>query len=265
MNRNSIGIPFLFVLFFLSAVNSQAQNIEEQIKTLENDFNQFRYQNVIEKGSFLLADRYTTKEDSIKILKLMLKATYTLDDTLKARSVVDKILSIDANFSFNPKITSPKIIAFYETLKKDIRRQSQQIRNTREHRLPVHLTDTLGHVEPEEAVLSVLYPGSAQLLRQKMKKGIIYSSVTAGLMASTIFAYLDTNNKREAYMEARDGSDYSELYRSYNRSFKIRNGLITAFLIWNVYVQFDLHRDPPFHINISNNHNALSVRFYARW
>ncbi len=104
------------LLFFSNTVF--AQDLDQAIQSLEKDFKAFNYKKVIERGRFLLADPYTSKEDSLRIYNYVLSSAYAINDTLLAKKVVLDILACEPSFAPNPREISPKIIEFFNYVKK---------------------------------------------------------------------------------------------------------------------------------------------------
>jgi len=79
-------IAHIVIIYFLFSMTAlKAQGIKDEIASLEKEFKNFQYNLVIEKGKFLLADRYTTKSDSLQIYQYILSSAYSINDTILAR------------------------------------------------------------------------------------------------------------------------------------------------------------------------------------
>ncbi len=257
------------IWFLFLALTTQVfaqQHIKEQIKNLDKDFRSFQYKKVIEKGKFLLSDPYVTKEDSLSIYKYMLNAAYALADTAEAKAIIKQIIKCDPEFALNPQDTSPKIIEFFNHVKNQIKHHQPVVPGTT---VPGQSGETMRIMyQPlpfSSAVLSVVLPGSGHLQQKFSGKGVRITGVSLGLLGSIAYAAIQTVDKRDAYMKAQQGADFDRLYDEYNRMYKIRNLLIGAFVVWDLYVFFDLQKE--WQISLQNNPttNALSVGISKRW
>lgn len=259
--QKSLLIAFLF-LFHFSFIFSQ--DIEKNIRSIEDDFKNFKYQQVIEKGKFLLADAYTTHDDSLLIYQYMLSSAYAKGDTSFAGEIITNILRSDPKFSLNPKNTSPKIIELFEYIKRkhqaasaeELRAKKLKEKPALNYPPPLH---------PGLSVASILLPGSAHYLNGSVKKGLIYTSISLlGITASIYSIYL-TADKRDAYLSADRSANFDKLYNSYNSAYKTRNFLLIGYALWNIYCLYDLHKEHSVNYNISIKKDALSLNIIKVW
>ncbi len=250
------------VLFFLTCTTSlfAQQHVERQIQNLDRDFRAFKYKQVIEKGRFLLSDPYVTKEDSLQIYKYMLNAAYALADTVQAKKIITEIIKCDPKFAFDPKDTSPKIIEFFNHVKKQIQAHHSiaPIKNPP----PPSANEAAFKIKPlpfTSMAFSLILPGSGHLHQKFRKKGIWITGISSLLLGSITYTAVKTNEKRNDYMSAKEGADFDRLYDSYNRMFKLRNLLLATFALWDIYALFDLNKSWELHINSNSTHQTFSV------
>ena len=263
MKREKIKL-ILFVAAFFTMTSLPAQNVKKEIESLENQFKNFQYSQVIEKGKFLLADRFTTRTDSLEIYKYMLSSAYAISDTTLARSIIQDILHTDPKFTLNPLETSPKIIEFFNVVKLNLQKD--------------HVTDSLTvkdikhselrqspSISPLSTLSSVLLPGSGHLLENDRKRGILFTSISGVFIGSIIYSSIVLSDHREQYMQARDGSNYDRLYNQYNRSYKIRNTLLSVYGLWNLYTLYNLHTRQSLIISAGNSINGPTLSIQLLW
>ncbi len=245
----------LMLLFIFVAQSWAQQHISRNISELEKDFRAFKYQQVLEKGNFLLSDPYVTKNDSLTILKYMLSAAYSLADTVAAKKIIRQIIKCDPQFSLNPIETSPKIIEFFEHVKKQIREHKPLIVIPKKQTVikePVTL--------PTRAIIfSTLLPGAGHLHQKLKKRGWWFSGLSAGILSGALYATIETSKRQDAYLTAKPGDDFDRLYDRYNSAYKIRNALWAVFAIWDLYVLYDLQKQWRLSINPQNNTLNLSL------
>ncbi len=252
-------IPVLILIFIVQGWTQQ--HISKKIQELENDFKSFKYEQVLEKGKFLLSDPYVTKDDSLKIFQYMLNSAYALADTTEARKIIKQIIKCDPQFSLSPIETSPKIIEFFEHVKKQIQENKPLIPSAQQGILQFPYKP----VPYATNFLSILLPGSGHLHQKFTKRGLWFTGISAGLITGMVYATIQTEKKRDAYMAAKPKSDFNRLYDDYNRIYRIRNVLWASFIIWDMYVLYDLQKQWQFRVNPTVDRGSISVNITKRW
>ncbi len=262
MSRHQKYLFIVLVMLFCHGLFGQ--DLERDIQSLEKDFKSFNYKKVIEKGQFLLADPYTSKEDSLRIYKFILSSAYALNDTTLAKKVVLDILACEPSFVPNPRETSPKIIEFFNYVKKQKLPFIQVKRDT------VYLPATTKPIKvplmkPYSLVSGILLPGSGHLLEGFTSRGYVFSAISVTLLAGTIYAAVETGNRYDAYMSAEGNADYNRLYNDYNQMYKTRNALIFVYGLWSLYGLFDLQNQFNAQIQIRTRRNSTSLQIGFRF
>lgn len=237
---------YRFIFLALLLVSSH-QVTAQDIQTLEEDLKNFRYEQVLQKGFFLLEDAYLSREDSLRIYPLMLNAAYALDDTVVAKEIIHGILKTDAGYNPDPRINSPKIIQFFNKHKKRFLAEIQQDvkTDTTQHQTTLRAQKPL---PVRAALFSIVLPGSGHLIQDKRQKGFMFSAISGLTLSGIIYASVKTSAYRDDYMNARGDRDYSRLYNRYNDMYRLRNGLTTGYMLYSLYVLYDLfsvHQKPP--------------------
>jgi len=251
----------LLIILFLSLQLKAQSHISRQIQDLEKKFRSFQYEKVLEKGNFLLSDPYVTKEDSLQILKFMLNSAYALADTVTAKKIIHKIIKCDPNFSLNPRETSPKIIEFYEHVKKQIKAHKSIVPVK-----PVIRTVIKPITLPyRSALFSLLLPGSGHLHQKFKKKGVLYLGTSGAILGGLIYSTIKTSQKRKDYLSARPGANFNKLYKDYDNFYKIRNFLLITFLLWDGFVYYDLQKEWKVHIKSSIEAQQISMQISLNW
>lgn len=260
------SIAWLILLLAITSQTLAQQHIQQQIKNLDKDFRSFQYHKVIEKGKFLLSDPYVTKDDSLTIYKYMLNAAYALADTAEAKSIIKQIIKCDPEFALNPQDTSPKIIEFFNHVKNQIKQHRPVVPAGPGQ--PEHTTPSRIVYKPlpfSSALYSILLPGSGHLHQKIKGKGMRYTAVSLGLIGGMAYAIVQTVKKRDDYMHAERGADFERLYNDYNKMYKIRNILIGAFVVWDLYAFFDLQKQWQVSLQAEPVSGTMTVGISTRW
>lgn len=253
---------YLIVILFFSSV--RGQNLDDEIRSLENDYKLFRHDLVLEKGRFLLADPFATKNDSLQIFQLMLSASYSLNDTSTARQIISDILASEPGFALNPRQTAPKIIEFFNHIKNQIKA------GTSTEAAPLRVivrTDTLfiQQSDPWPTISGLLLPGSGHYLKGSKKKGLAFTALSAGLLGGIIYSSFKTEQFRKDYSRAGQGADFQKLYGRYDNYYKSRNILIALYAAWSLYSIYDLQKQSNLKIQLSSQDNKLLLGMQAKF
>ncbi len=212
-----------------------AQPASGPVKELERLFQQFQFKEVLKKGRYFLGEPGISRQDSLAIYEYMLNAAYALNDTARAKAIIDEILNTDPNFQPNPKITSPKIMEFYNWY----RRNRRPLFPTKP---PGASRDTIPPAQYATSVpmwqfgLSALLPGTGEYLRSRNKNALVRSTISVTLLGGMIYSIVETAHREKAYLNARQNFD--TYYAQYNRMYKIRSVTIAAYtgwVFWNMY------------------------------
>lgn len=234
-----IWICAILVAVLLVGTKLNAQETRKEIQRLEEDFRQFQFELVLKKGRFLLGEPYLSHQDSLLIYQYMLNAAYALGDTIQARRIIDEILVVFPDFQLDPRITSPKIIEFYNYYRKEkLRLQQEQAKGTNP---PVPVPGmSLPSVSPLPVIAGVILPGSGHLLVGRSKRGWIFVGISSVLLGSALYYTQKTRTLEDAYLSARH--DFDQYYNRYSRAYKIRNALWIQYGLWSVFGIYDLYR-----------------------
>ncbi|MGD9488064.1 MAG: hypothetical protein AB7W47_08580 [Calditrichaceae bacterium] len=253
-------IKFIFILIFI-AIPLYSQNLSVEIGTLEEDLRQFRYERVLEKGNYLLSDSFISKEDSLTIFQYMLQAASSLNDTTEARKISKQILGCSPGFKLNPKIISPKIINFFEEIRKEtvnvkIEEPAESISyNTR----PAF----------KAMLANIIIPGSGYFFTPNKTKGYIYSGISTIIIGGITYYSIQTSGYHDDYINARGNNDFDYLYNRYNDSYKTRNTFILSYLLLNLYSFYDFYthgNDLTFSLDVKTKSNkSIVFQIQKRW
>lgn len=252
----------LFFILFGISLPSFAQNLKREITSLEQDFKSFEYKKVLQKGRFLLADTYAAKSDSLLIFQYMLSSAYALNDTTQAKAIILEILKDRPDFVLNPKETSPKIVEFFNIIKKEHTKQFEKTPTTSSVSKKPEVRQTI----PAMLVAgSILLPGSAHYFWGNHITGLAYSALSAAIISSAVYFTIKTSADRRDYLAASGNANYNALYDTYNASYKMRTLSYAAWGIWSLYCLYDLQQTNLMQPVIDTQNKALRVQFQYRW
>lgn len=239
----------LFILLY-SALSAQDSGIFDSVK---NAYESFEYENVISLANLALQDttqfsRYEREE--IFLMKAI--AHYIADDEDSVRICFIEILRIDNDYEIDQASVSPKIVDFFEKVKDNFHRitdipEKPEIKNDPPVLIQT-LTDTIfvdkyRGLPPGSYLKSVLLPGLGHFDAGHNTKGWIITGVSAVLIGSIVYYYIETSDRETEYLSETDPELLPSKYDSYNEAYKIRNGLIFGYIAVWIYSQTDLILD----------------------
>ncbi len=260
---------FLFgILIFASTLFAQH---EEIMKKIASDFEAFDYPNVIRLADSLLVNSKPDTTSYIELNYYKAVAHYTMSEIDLARKSFISILQTNKDYKPDPIRTSPKIIDFFNGVKRDflqiyirMEREKNMLSQTMEQKLSRH--DYESSLFRASLWRSIVLPGWGHLHVKQNTKGWLLSTASAISLGSLTYFAIDTDKKEEAYLNETDPVQIASAYNDYNKSYKIRNTLLTAYgLIW-LYTQMDIifnsdeyfkEYSPAF--EIGNNSSSLST------
>ncbi len=227
-----------FLLLLASAMFSQESLL---FRKIQNAYEFGEYEMVISLSDSLVQKETVT--DDIKLETELMRAVsfFALGRKDESKNSFIEILRIDKNFSPDPNVISPKIIAFFTPIKEDYIKISNYTSdgriNTDSPAVKIrYIKSDLGNVLPR----SIILPGWGHLYKGYKTEGYILSSLSILLASASIVYYIQTENYYEEYQFQSDKELIAKNYDRYNTSYKIRNTLITSFAALWLYSQLDI-------------------------
>jgi hypothetical protein len=234
-------IPFL--LLFSSAVYSQSYS--DSVYYIEEEFKTFNYEEVIRRSSELLSEEKVPSELKAKVYMMKgISHFVLLEDTLAKYSFLE-ILRINPQFYPDSIATSPVILKFFTEVKENYawyyipEKAELKEGDSIEQIIPGDIFIRYKEKLRVSVIRSLLFPGLGHLYLNNNNGW--YLTVPAGVsFLSSVFYLIDTQNKREEYLNTQDPLRINSKYQEYNSSYKIRNVSIIIFsAIW-LFSQFDI-------------------------
>jgi TM2 domain-containing membrane protein YozV len=234
-------------LFFLFSINIFCQVSGDSLKSLKKQFESFEYQKVINNANKLLEGKDTISTANLKeIYRMKGISHFSINQDDSARYSFRQILKLDSTYSLDSSKTSPKIVAFFNEIKNNFRKEQIEI-----SKLAAARTDTVfvpqfvRNINSEENLkksmaLSIIFPGVGHFTRGYTAKGWIFTTLTAATLGSTIYFIYDTNKRHREYMNQTNPSNILSKYNGYNSAFHKRNiSIIALAAVW-LYTQIDI-------------------------
>ncbi|MBK8944149.1 MAG: hypothetical protein IPM32_02660 [Ignavibacteriae bacterium] len=234
----------IFILLFLSTLQIFSQ-VNLDISNLQKHYEAFEYSTIVIKSEALLLDKERfTKKDLIQIYTLKAASHFSMNDSEDSRKSFIEILKLDENFELNNSQYSPKLVAFFDEVKKEFldileeKNKPQQIKIIQpdENIFPRQNKNEINIALAK----SILMPGLGHLHLNENSKGWILTSISTVNLASMIYFIFDANKKEENYLAQTNQEQIKIKYDAYNKSYKIRNVLIGTYAAIWLYSQIDI-------------------------
>jgi hypothetical protein len=232
------------IIFLIGCAFPQQKTAIANIRTL---YESFDYQGVIKLSDSVLTEKEKlNKSDLTEILMMKAVAHYVLADESQVRKCFIEMLKIDRHLELDSEKISPKIVSLFNEVKNDFLQtipEEQKITDTKQEGNNQGSNDPLIPLyenQKKSIIRSFIYPGWGHLYSGNIVKGTIISSAALINLGSMIYFIIDANSKEKKYLSTTDESIINSSYDIYNRSFKVRNILITSMICIYAYAQIDL-------------------------
>ncbi len=227
--------------------DSVYSSYKDSLNNLQKKFENFEYGEVIKgANNFLIKRSQIPTSDLLEILRMKGISHFSLSEDEAAKSSFIEILKIDTSYVLDSLKTSPKIVSFFNNVKKTYLQQlavklSQQIVRID----TIYVTDPLKTHQMENGIkksvlLSLVYPGTGHLYDGQKVKGWTLTALTTLTLASSVYFFIDANKKKNTYLDEKNALNFDSKYSDYNKSYKYRNySLMALGVVW-LYSQLDL-------------------------
>lgn len=238
---------FMFTAFFLGAssaaiaqIQSRADSTLESIKSLFDD------------GSYISAELQARRELEDKVvndstqLQLQKYLAFALVAQGKNESAIEHFvdaLRIDSALTLDPVMTSPKIMAVFETAKQAFRSELARERSVLNR--PTSLQGPGKLRGP--TFRTIIFPGWEQIYEGRSMKGYILLGAGAAAAVSSIAFDFLRRDARSKYLRTSTPGSAESAYKSYNAYYKSEFYSVSAFVLIYAYSELDVFlRLPPY-------------------
>jgi hypothetical protein len=240
----SLRVFLIVLLFALSAQQVAAQQVSAEIATLDSLYREFRYQEVIRQAETIIGQKqHLPVREKCEILRFLALSYYVRQDMQGALKNFAEIIALDSHYRLDPITHSPKILAFFEEIRRQKQTTPADISAKKEENLTNHTTlvqtDSLVKTANLQMALSFILPGSGQLGRNEKTKGWLLLSGNFLLLGGFIYFSAETNRLEDQYLQAIDRSQIATAWEKYNQTYINRNRALAGFLVLWLYTQID--------------------------
>lgn len=216
------------------------------VKAVQQAYDQFDYTQTVLAAQRVLQRRDSIpKNDLVILLTLKGVAEYSLGREDSARITFSSLLAADPATTLDPVAYSPKIIEFFDEVRRRFVDASKQISGPDQDSVAAQqnrFTENLP-VPQASIVKSLVLPGWGQLSSNdagSRTKGWLFGSAAVATLASSVYYVIRTNTLQDDYLSARERPAIATAYDEYNSAYLKRNISLIAFAaVWTA-AQIDL-------------------------
>lgn len=231
-------IKKILVIFFMASILFAQTNSLQEIKKLYEDY---EYEKVIQQSNDLLNDPQLP--DSLKIDIYFMRAVsfFAIGNEKLAKSNFENIFQLNNNYTPDLTKLSPKVISFFEEVKKEFLKKEEEKIYSPENLEKLKQSALEHENELKTSMLkNIFLPGWGQVTLNNKNKGYALIGFSLANLTAAVYYIIDTNNKENDYLNEIDKQLIPVKFSKYDDSYKKRNLLIGTFAIVWIYSQLDL-------------------------
>ena len=236
-----------FVTFLLLAGRGFSQTKSSPLDSLKQKLENFDYTGTITLADSLLKfSNNPTASQLIEIYKMKGISEFSLLEDQAARNSFLSILKIDKDYQLDSTKTSPKIITFFDGLKKDFienynkqEKYNSEVDSLYSARIRRISEENINKLK-NSMVRSLVIPGWGHLYLGEKGKGTVITTLSSISLAATIYFIIDSHNKFNDYTSSTDPVMSANNLDAYNNSNKWKNISIVSFSVLWLYSQIDI-------------------------
>ncbi len=224
--KTSISKYFLLLIIGFQ-IFSYAQTLNTEILQVKFYYDDVAFEEAIETGTSLLKSSQVFTENELSFLHQYIALSfYNIGKLDSARSHFLSLLTVDQNMELDPVNTSPKIIDFFDDIKKDYAALAATPQSTAFTKY-VFVDD----LRPSAGLRSIILPGWGQFHKRQSTKGFILGGAFWSSLIATGIAAIREDQTHENYLDSRTPQDIETSYDTYNQWFKTRRFLTTTTIV----------------------------------
>ena len=182
----------------------------------------------------LAANADFTVDQLVELHTLLALIAFSDNREAEARAQFLSALTLNPDLELDPLLVSPKILAFFDELRRDRRRAAPEEDPAAAIRY-VRVEDP----RAAAAMRSLLLPGWGQQYKGQKTKGWILTGLWSVAAAGTVVAHIRRKQTRDAYLAETNPDLVPARYDTFNTWHKARNNLALATALLWAYSYFD--------------------------
>lgn len=224
-------LTFIFCLLPFASPALQAQSSIADILQVKFYYDAVEFEKAISTGREILTSGQSFTADELSFLHRYLALSYyNIGQVDSARIHFLSLLSLDAGYELDPVTVSPKIIDFFNDIKKDYQALAG---SGPAYTRYVFVQDP----RPGAAWRSMLLPGWGQFYKHQKTKGYILGGTFWGSLLAAGLSLVMENNARDDYLGSVAPEEIERTYSDYNQWHKTRQAFtIASAALWALAV-----------------------------
>lgn len=224
-------LTFIFCLLPFASPALQAQSSIADILQVKFYYDAVEFEKAISTGREILTSGQSFTADELSFLHRYLALSYyNIGQVDSARIHFLSLLSLDAGYELDPVTVSPKIIDFFNDIKKDYQALAG---SGPAYTRYVFVQDP----RPGAAWRSMLLPGWGQFYKHQKTKGYILGGAFWGSLLAAGLSLVMENNARDDYLGSVAPEEIERTYSDYNQWHKTRQAFtIASAALWALAV-----------------------------
>ncbi|MCX7874891.1 MAG: hypothetical protein N2321_01850 [Melioribacteraceae bacterium] len=231
-------IKKFFFSFFLTTILFAQTNSLLEVKKLYEDY---EYEKVIQTSNVLLNDEQFP--DSLKIDLYFMRAVsfFAIGNENLSKTNFENLLKLNKNYILDTSKLSPKIINFFDEVKKEyLKKEEEKIYSPENLEKLKQLAQERENELKYSVLKNIFLPGWGQVSLNNQNKGYALIGLSISNLVAAFYYIYDTNKKENDYLSEIEKTLIPLKYSRYNDSYKKRNVLLSTFAFIWLYSQLDL-------------------------
>ncbi len=219
---------FGILLLLLLPPALRAQSTFGRAMKVQQLYESLKFEEAIKYGRKLLrSDIPFTKEQLLLIHQFTAYSFFNLAQPDSAKKHFVDMLAIDPHYQLDPVNTSPKIIRFFNAIKKEMKQN--QLKYSIAYTKYVFIPDR----RPSAAWRSAVFPGWGQYFKGQKKKAIGFAAAFSAAGTFTLIAAIMEKDYHQKYLDSTQPRTIGKNYDRYNNWYKTRKiSFIVTGAIW---------------------------------
>ena len=236
MSVRILAICLIFIVY------ANAQESVVDLQPVELQFRNFNYLEVINSAdSLILRTENFDTSARLNLLRMKGISEYSLKQQSEAHNTFLAILVVKNTYAMDPVDTSPKILEFYNLIKKSYNSNPRLKSEPNFFSSKSFTTNTQEQPDLKAIIArSIMIPGWGHYRTGNSRTGKWLLTGTLITLPASIYFTWDSYRREDRYLSETNPSKIENLYAKYNTSYKVRNGFLTAYLAIWFYAQFDV-------------------------
>ncbi|MFQ5674846.1 MAG: tetratricopeptide repeat protein [bacterium] len=147
---------------------------------------------------------------------------YSQNNPDQSRNQFETALSLDPQLNLDPLFVSPKILDFFNEIKRTWLQKNQQNGDIRDRTRYIMMYDP----RPAAAMRSMIFPGWGQRYKGEKRKGLILSGLWGVGIIGAAVAHIARSNAEDKYLSETNPARIDSRFDTFNTLHKLRNNLL---------------------------------------